>query len=67
MIKDMIGCRPNPIFALLSHGAGLLKHLSHSCCISTWASALCHVLGHVYDNINMVFKVAEQILGCKDT
>ena len=66
-IEDAIGCAPNPIFALLSRGAGLLKRLSHSCRISTRASALRHVLGHVYDNINMVFKVAEQILGRKDT
>ena len=67
VIEDTIEYAPNPIFALLSRGVGLLKCLSHSCHISTWASALHHVLGHVYDNINMVFKVAEQILGHKDT
>ncbi len=58
---------PNPILNLLSRGVGLLKRLSESCRLSTRVCAAHHILGHVYDNINMVFKVAEQILGRKDT
>ncbi|EJF56897.1 hypothetical protein DICSQDRAFT_150154 [Dichomitus squalens LYAD-421 SS1] len=52
---------------LLSRGAGLLRRISESCRLSARDCGETTVLGHVYDNINMVFKVAEQILGRKDT
>ncbi|EJF59284.1 hypothetical protein DICSQDRAFT_172208 [Dichomitus squalens LYAD-421 SS1] len=52
---------------LLSRGAGLLRRISESCRHSTRVCRESTLLGHVYDNINMVFKVAEQILGRKDT
>ncbi len=53
--------------ALLSRGAGLLRRISHACRRSTRSLAQTCLCGHVYDNINMVFKIAEQILGRKDS
>ncbi|KAI0690244.1 hypothetical protein C8T65DRAFT_834461 [Cerioporus squamosus] len=53
--------------ALLSRGAGLLRRISHACRRSTRCLAQSCLCGHVYDNINMIFKVAEQILGRKDS
>ena len=58
---------PNPVLALFGHGLGLLRRLCESCRASTRQCTELHICGHVYDNINMVFKVAEQILGRKDS
>ncbi|PIL24781.1 hypothetical protein GSI_12667 [Ganoderma sinense ZZ0214-1] len=58
---------PNVVVAILARGVGLLRRLSESCRASTRTCAQCNICGHVYDNINMVFKVAEQILGRKDS
>ncbi|PIL35866.1 hypothetical protein GSI_01526 [Ganoderma sinense ZZ0214-1] len=46
---------------------GLLRLLSASCMSAVQAEAESGLLATVYDNINMMFKVAEQILGRKDT
>ncbi|KAJ3492391.1 hypothetical protein NLI96_g67 [Meripilus lineatus] len=46
---------------------GLLRQLSHACRMATWELAKLGLLAYVYDNINMVFKIAEQIIGRKDT
>ncbi|EJF62570.1 hypothetical protein DICSQDRAFT_57887 [Dichomitus squalens LYAD-421 SS1] len=58
-----------PIFfeSLLARGAGLLRQLSHSCRLTTRYCAQTLPCGLVYDNINMMFKIAEQILGRKDS
>lgn len=47
--------------------AGFLKRLSDSCRQAVRMEALNDLLGYVYDNINPQFKVAEQILGRKDS
>ena len=74
MIEDEIGSTSasaeqacNPFLMLLTRGVGLLRCLSDSCHLSTRRCAGCNICGHVYDNINMVFKVPEQILGRKDS
>ncbi len=46
---------------------GLLRRISLACRISTKSLAQSSLLGHVYDNINMVFKVAEQVVGRTDS
>ncbi|KAL6299961.1 hypothetical protein BKA93DRAFT_819674 [Sparassis latifolia] len=51
----------------VQHGVGLLKCLSEACHSSAHERACTGMLGYVYDNINMAFKVAEQILGRKDS
>ncbi len=38
-----------------------------ACRTTTKCLAQTELLGHVYDNINMVFKIAEQILGRTDS
>ncbi|EJF62114.1 hypothetical protein DICSQDRAFT_44032, partial [Dichomitus squalens LYAD-421 SS1] len=48
-------------------GAGLLRKLSTSCRASAATRAHTAPFGLVYDNINFMFKVAEQILGRKDS
>ncbi|EJF61026.1 hypothetical protein DICSQDRAFT_41746, partial [Dichomitus squalens LYAD-421 SS1] len=58
---------PTRATGLLSRGAGLLRRISESCRHTARERGESSLLGHVYDNINMVFKVAEQILGRKDT
>ncbi|CDO77825.1 hypothetical protein BN946_scf184689.g3 [Trametes cinnabarina] len=50
----------------VSQTACLLKLLSESLMSGAQRKAQTHLLASVYDNINMVFKVAEQVLGCKD-
>lgn len=47
--------------------AGLLRRLSETCCASAQNAADAHDVAHVYDNINTVFKAAEQIIGWKDS
>ncbi|KAI0350723.1 hypothetical protein OH77DRAFT_1514255 [Trametes cingulata] len=54
-------------FPLLHRGAGLLRRISSACRRATRCCAHSSLCGHVYDNINMVFKIAEQILGRKDS
>ncbi|KAH9886957.1 hypothetical protein C8Q73DRAFT_608284, partial [Cubamyces lactineus] len=51
----------------LSRALGLLKLLSDSSMSVAQQKAQTHLLANVYDNINMLFKIAEQILGRKDT
>lgn len=46
---------------------GLLRQLSHACREATRRLAAQGLLGYVYDNINLVFKIAEQVLRRKDT
>ncbi|KAH9901536.1 hypothetical protein C8Q73DRAFT_635931 [Cubamyces lactineus] len=46
---------------------GLLKRLSDACRRRSRDAALTRLLAYVYDNINMMFKVAEQVLGRKDS
>lgn len=46
---------------------GLLKRLSDALLAAVRTLASSGLLAHVYDNINIVFKVAEQILGRKDS
>ncbi|KAI0348964.1 hypothetical protein OH77DRAFT_1539864, partial [Trametes cingulata] len=58
---------PAPSFPLLHQGAGLLWRISAACRRATRCCANSSLCGHVYDNINMVFKIAEQILGRKDS
>ncbi|KAI1784236.1 hypothetical protein LXA43DRAFT_902027 [Ganoderma leucocontextum] len=48
-------------------GAGLLRKLSTSRRTSAATCAQTRPFGNVYDNINMMFKIAEQILGRKDS
>lgn len=47
--------------------AGLLRRLSEACCVAAQNAANLHDVAHVYDNINTVFKAAEQIVGRKDS
>ncbi|KAH9934407.1 hypothetical protein B0H21DRAFT_77941 [Amylocystis lapponica] len=56
-----------PTLPLLERGAGLLARLSFACRLTVRRHARRISLGYVYDNINMVLKVAEQILGRKDS
>ncbi|KAH9949018.1 hypothetical protein B0H21DRAFT_787435 [Amylocystis lapponica] len=56
-----------PMLPLLKRGAGLLARLSLACRLTVRHQAKRVHLGYVYDNINMVLKVAEQILGRKDS
>lgn len=51
---------------VLQQGAGLLPRLSHSCHLATHRTHEEHLLGTVYNNINYLLKIAEQILGRKD-
>ncbi|KAH9887686.1 hypothetical protein C8Q73DRAFT_748529 [Cubamyces lactineus] len=51
----------------LKRAVGLLKLLSDSSMSVAQQKAQTHLLANVYDNINMLFKIAEQILGRKDT
>ncbi|KAH9914215.1 uncharacterized protein B0H18DRAFT_887406 [Fomitopsis serialis] len=46
---------------------GILKRLSDACRRAARANASTRLLAFVYDNINMVFRIAEQIMGRKDT
>lgn len=46
---------------------GLLRRLSEACCAEAKTAADTHDVAHVYDNINTVFKVAEQLIGRKDS
>ncbi|TFY59897.1 hypothetical protein EVJ58_g5477 [Rhodofomes roseus] len=46
---------------------GILKRLSDACRRAARANASSRLLAFVYDNINMVFRIAEQILGHKDS
>ncbi|PIL28976.1 hypothetical protein GSI_09023 [Ganoderma sinense ZZ0214-1] len=55
------------VFSLLSRGAGLLRRVSTVCRSATRSCAQSRLCGHVYDNINMMFRIAEQILGRKDS
>ncbi|PSS05364.1 hypothetical protein PHLCEN_2v3920 [Hermanssonia centrifuga] len=48
-------------------GMGLLPRFSDACRTATRSIAGIFELGHVYDNINFVLKVAEQILGHKES
>ncbi|KAL7280493.1 hypothetical protein ACG7TL_005425 [Trametes sanguinea] len=50
-----------------SAAVGLLKRLSNACRSRSREAALMNLLAYVYDNINMLFKVAEQVVGRKDT
>ncbi|KAI0077522.1 hypothetical protein K474DRAFT_1595949, partial [Panus rudis PR-1116 ss-1] len=45
---------------------GLIRQLSLFCCTSLQYLALTALVAFVYDNINMMFRAAEQILGRKD-
>lgn len=56
-----------PTLPLLKRGAGLLARLSVACRETVRITAKHNMLAYVYDNINMVFKAAEQILGRKDS
>ncbi|KAI0675801.1 hypothetical protein C8Q78DRAFT_963648 [Trametes maxima] len=58
---------PNPVSRLLYRGAGLLRRLLNACFTTSRACAQSKLCGHVYDNINMMFRIAEQILGRKDS
>lgn len=55
------------VSGLLYRGAGLLRRISVACRTSSRQCAQTSLCGHVYDNINMMFKIAEQILGRKDS
>lgn len=46
---------------------GLLRQLTHTNRVSIRKDASVGLTSHVYDNINMVFSVAEQILGRKNS
>ncbi len=58
---------PTPFLALLRRGAGLLRRICESCRATARRRAHECLCGHVYDNINMMFRIAEQILGRKDS
>ncbi|KAI0697950.1 hypothetical protein C8T65DRAFT_813442 [Cerioporus squamosus] len=47
--------------------AGLLKLLGRACLREARERARNSVLAHVWDNVNFMFKVAEQVLGSKDS
>ena len=51
----------------LARGAGLLRRICESCRHTARHYAHSVLCGHVYDNINMMFRIAEQILGRKDS
>ncbi|KAH9897009.1 hypothetical protein C8Q73DRAFT_642360 [Cubamyces lactineus] len=51
----------------LYRGVGLLQRLCAACRLTSRTCAQTKLCGHVYDNINMMFKIAEQILGRKDS
>ncbi|KAI0354104.1 hypothetical protein OH77DRAFT_1457194 [Trametes cingulata] len=46
---------------------GLLRRLSHACRLTARDAARLRLLAYVYDNINMLFRIAEQVLGRKDS
>ncbi|THH13425.1 hypothetical protein EUX98_g9728, partial [Antrodiella citrinella] len=48
------------------HPGGLLERLSQACLAAARHAAMNGLVGHVYDNINFLLKIAEQILGRKD-
>lgn len=48
-------------------GLGLIRRLSQACCATAKGAAQVYQLSHVYDNINFMFKAAEQIIGRKDS
>lgn len=52
---------------LIERGAGILRRLSEACRRCVRVVARTDQLGHVYDNINWVLRVAEQVLGRKDS
>lgn len=52
---------------LLKRGTGLIRRLCESCRVTTRATAMSALCGSVYDNINFMFRTAEQILSRKDT
>ncbi len=56
-----------PYTPTLSKHLGLLTRISMACRTTTKRLAQTDLLGHVYNNINMVFKIAEQILGRTDS
>nr|VWO97743.1 Pre-mRNA-splicing ATP-dependent RNA helicase PRP28 (EC [Ganoderma boninense] len=58
---------PPFLTSLLSRGIGLLKRFSEVCRASTRDAAKRGPCANVYDNINFMFKIAEQILGRKDS
>lgn len=47
--------------------AGLLKLLARACLREARERARDSVLAHVWDNVNFMFKVAEQVMGSKDS
>lgn len=57
----------NPLTPIPTRRDGLLFMLSHACRKNIRETTLTKILSYVYDNINMVFKSAEQILGRKDS
>ncbi|KAH9911535.1 uncharacterized protein BXZ73DRAFT_93356 [Epithele typhae] len=48
-------------------GAGLLRRVGYSCRLAARELAHSSLAGYVYDNINVTFKVSEQVLGHQDT
>ncbi|KAI0761243.1 hypothetical protein BC629DRAFT_1443562 [Irpex lacteus] len=46
---------------------GLVRRLSKACCHAAQQAAQSHDVAHVYDNINFMFKAAQQIVGRKDS
>ena len=58
---------PTFLTSLLSRGIGLLKRVSVVCRASTRDVANRMPCANVYDNINFMFRVAEQTLGRKDS
>ncbi|KAH9910452.1 uncharacterized protein BXZ73DRAFT_83560 [Epithele typhae] len=53
--------------ASLWRGAGLLRRIGYSCRLAARKLAHTSLAGYVYDNINVAFKVSEQVLGHQDT
>ncbi len=51
----------------LKRALGLLRQLSDSTMRIARSRAHTHLLANVYDDINIIFKVAEQILGRSDS
>ncbi len=58
---------PTPFLSLLRRGAGLLRRICESCRATARRRAHEVLCGYVYDNINMMFRIAEQIVGRKDS
>ncbi len=58
---------PTTFLSLVCRGAGLLRRICESCRATTRRVAHKALCGHVYDNINMMFRIAEQIMGRKDS